>query len=63
MLNPRVLFLDEPTSGLDTFTANETVAYIKLLASESVTIVSSIHSPSVTTFELFENLLLLTRCV
>lgn len=59
VLNPRVLFIDEPTSGLDTFTANETMAYIKLLAAESVTIISTIHSPSPHTFDLFDNLLLL----
>lgn len=57
--NPRVLLLDEPTSGLDSFTANEVMKVVKSLAQEGTTVCATIHSPTATTFTLFDSLLML----
>eukprot|EP00615_Pteridomonas_danica_P014924 CAMPEP_0114377474 /NCGR_PEP_ID=MMETSP0102-20121206/1025_1 /TAXON_ID=38822 ORGANISM="Pteridomonas danica, Strain PT" /NCGR_SAMPLE_ID=MMETSP0102 /ASSEMBLY_ACC=CAM_ASM_000212 /LENGTH=503 /DNA_ID=CAMNT_0001532071 /DNA_START=676 /DNA_END=2188 /DNA_ORIENTATION=+ len=57
---PSLIFLDEPTSGLDSMTAHEVSAAIRSLANQNRTIITTIHQPSVTTFCLFDNLLLLS---
>jgi ABC-type multidrug transport system ATPase subunit len=59
--SPRVLFLDEPTSGLDSFTANEVVSLLKAIASDGVTILATIHSPTAYAFSLFDRLAMLVR--
>ena len=56
---PRVLFLDEPTSGLDSFTAHEVMMAIREVASSGITVIATIHSPSVATFNAFDSLLML----
>ncbi|KAE8153763.1 P-loop containing nucleoside triphosphate hydrolase protein [Aspergillus avenaceus] len=55
---PKILFLDEPTSGLDSTASYEVISYVKKLAVANNA--TSIHQPSTTTFELFDNLLLLS---
>ncbi|KAE8319490.1 P-loop containing nucleoside triphosphate hydrolase protein [Aspergillus transmontanensis] len=58
---PKILFLDEPTSGLDSTASYEVISYIKKLAlANNLIIIASIHQPSTTTFQLFDNLLLLS---
>ncbi|KAI9043872.1 putative ABC transporter [Aspergillus affinis] len=58
---PKILFLDEPTSGLDSTASFEVISYVKKLAVENnLIIIASIHQPSSTTFQLFDNLLLLS---
>ncbi|KAF7595365.1 hypothetical protein BBP40_006358 [Aspergillus hancockii] len=58
---PKILFLDEPTSGLDSTASYEVISYAKKLAvANNLIIVASIHQPSTTTFQLFDNLLLLS---
>lgn len=62
MTNPKVLFLDEPTSGLDSAASHEVMRYVKEVArAYKIMIVASIHQPSTRTFELFDNILLLSR--
>ncbi|KAJ5991661.1 hypothetical protein N7522_011868 [Penicillium canescens] len=58
---PKILFLDEPTSGLDSTASYEVMSYAKEVArSNNLLIISSIHQPSTTTFELFDKLFLLS---
>ncbi|KAJ3335482.1 ATP-binding cassette sub- G member 2, partial [Kappamyces sp. JEL0680] len=63
--SPTLLFLDEPTSGLDSVNAIRVVETIKNLCKPSViqpegcTAVMSIHQPSSTLFQLFDNLMVL----
>ena len=60
--SPRVLFLDEPTSGLDSAASYEVTKLISNMAKKHrLVVIASIHQPSTTTFELFDNLLLLSR--
>lgn len=60
--SPRILFLDEPTSGLDSAASFEVMNYIKQIAKEYRLIcIASIHQPSTTTFELFDQLMLLSE--
>ncbi|KAE8354914.1 P-loop containing nucleoside triphosphate hydrolase protein [Aspergillus coremiiformis] len=58
---PKILFLDEPTSGLDSTATYEVISYVKKLAvANNLIIIASIHQPSTSTFQLFDNLLLLS---
>lgn len=58
---PKILFLDEPTSGLDSTASYEVISYVKKLAiANNLIIIASIHQPSTNTFQLFNNLLLLS---
>ncbi|KAK9865323.1 hypothetical protein WJX84_007950 [Apatococcus fuscideae] len=59
--DPRVLFLDEPTSGLDSFTANEVMKVVKGLVQNGITICATIHSPTPSTFRLFDRMMMLLR--
>ncbi|KAJ9642112.1 uncharacterized protein PV06_03317 [Exophiala oligosperma] len=60
--SPRILFLDEPTSGLDSAASFEVMNYIKQIAKEYRLIcIASIHQPSTTTFDLFDQLMLLSE--
>jgi energy-coupling factor transporter ATP-binding protein EcfA2 len=57
-----VLLLDEPTSGLDATTAAELMGVLRDLAgARGLTIVASVHAPSETVFEAFDQLLLLSK--
>lgn len=57
--HPMVLFLDEPTSGLDSFTADEVMTFVQTLTQDGMTVCATIHSPSPTTFALFDRIMLL----
>ncbi|KIW24222.1 uncharacterized protein PV07_09950 [Cladophialophora immunda] len=60
--SPRVVFLDEPTSGLDSAASFECMKYIKLVAKQhNLIVIASIHQPSTTTFQLFDQLMLLSE--
>lgn len=59
--NPKILFLDEPTTGLDEVTAAQCIRLLKLLASEGRTIVCTIHQPSATIFNYFDNIYVLAK--
>ena len=60
--NPSILFADEPTSGLDSLSASVVVASLERAArQEGLTVVCTIHQPSRSVFESFDNLLLLRK--
>lgn len=59
--NPKIVFLDEPTTGLDEVTAAQCIRLLKLLASEGRTIVCTIHQPSATIFNYFDNIYVLAK--
>jgi len=59
---PSIIFLDEPTSGLDSTSAYELILILKNLAqSGGHSIVTVIHQPRTTIFDLFDGLLLLSK--
>ncbi|KAJ3387184.1 hypothetical protein HDU92_002060 [Lobulomyces angularis] len=59
--NPSILFCDEPTTGLDSFTSLALIQTLVALAKKGKTICISIHQPSSTIFELFDEILLLSK--
>lgn len=59
--SPKILFLDEPTSGLDSAASREVMSYISGLARQlHLLVVISIHQPSTVTFELMDQVMLLS---
>eukprot|EP00850_Spirogloea_muscicola_P024387 SM000731S21910 [mRNA] locus=s731:11:2329:- [translate_table: standard] len=58
--NPSLIFLDEPTSGLDSFQALNVMSTLSDLAKSGRTIVSTIHQPRSSIYQLFEYLILLS---
>ncbi|KAI8826161.1 P-loop containing nucleoside triphosphate hydrolase protein [Fimicolochytrium jonesii] len=61
LLNPSMIFLDEPTTGLDAFTSLSLIQTLVELARKGRTICVSIHQPRSDIFELFDNIVLLSR--
>jgi ABC-type multidrug transport system ATPase subunit len=61
VVNPPMLFLDEPTTGLDTFTAFTVILSLQRLARMGRTVVATIHQPSTEIFNLFDDLLIMSR--
>jgi ABC-type multidrug transport system ATPase subunit len=59
--SPSVLFLDEPTSGLDARSALLVVRLLRKISNGGRTCVATIHQPSSTVFEMFDDLLLLKK--
>ncbi|KXS15662.1 hypothetical protein M427DRAFT_134928 [Gonapodya prolifera JEL478] len=57
---PELLVLDEPTSGLDTYAAFQIIRLLRKLAENGLAILCTIHQPSATLFEYFDDLLLLS---
>ncbi len=59
--SPHILFLDEPTSGLDSALSAEVIRYIKEIAQRNkLVVISSIHQPSTSTYQMFDKLALLS---
>jgi ABC-type multidrug transport system ATPase subunit/ABC-type multidrug transport system permease subunit len=59
---PSLIFLDEPTSGLDSTSALELMLTLKNLAQKGGhSIVTVVHQPRTTIFELMDDLLLLSK--
>lgn len=56
-----VLFLDEPTTGLDSVTALELVQLLHNIAKQGVCVVAVIHQPSAQVWELFDNVMFMTK--
>jgi ABC-type multidrug transport system ATPase subunit len=61
MARPKLLFLDEPTSGLDAASSSVALAALKRLAKRGTTVVTVIHQPRYSIFEMFDNVLLLGK--
>jgi len=61
IFSPSILFLDEPTSGLDSFNAFSVIQSLSRLSKNGRTIVFSIHQPSSSIFELFDQLILVAN--
>ncbi|KAI0179814.1 P-loop containing nucleoside triphosphate hydrolase protein [Hypoxylon sp. FL1284] len=61
LANPSVLFLDEPTTGLDATSAYQLVRTLKALANKGRTVITTIHQPRSEIWDLFDNLVILSR--
>ncbi|OLN97692.1 putative ABC transporter ATP-binding protein/permease [Colletotrichum chlorophyti] len=61
LANPSVLFLDEPTTGLDATSAYQLVRTLKKLAIKGRTVITTIHQPRSEIWDLFDNLVILTK--
>ncbi|KAI6780236.1 putative ABC transporter ATP-binding protein/permease-like protein [Emericellopsis cladophorae] len=61
LANPSVLFLDEPTTGLDATSAYQLVRTLKKLAQSGRTMITTIHQPRSEIWDLFDNLVILSK--
>lgn len=61
IVDPAVLFLDEPTSGLDSFQAQAVMESMKYMAQSGRLVVTVIHQPRSSIFDMFDQLLLLSE--
>ncbi|KAI1139338.1 P-loop containing nucleoside triphosphate hydrolase protein [Hypoxylon sp. FL0543] len=61
LANPSILFLDEPTTGLDATSAYQLVRTLKTLASKGRTVITTIHQPRSEIWDLFDNLVILSK--
>lgn len=63
--DPAILFLDEPTSGLDSFQAQAVMESMKAMSMNGRLVITVIHQPRSSIFEMFDKLLLLSegRCI
>ena len=66
IVNPSVIFLDgtphvEPTSGLDSTNALNVMILLDSLAKTGITVITTIHQPSIEIFSLFNKLILMVE--
>ncbi|KAL1398876.1 hypothetical protein pipiens_008614 [Culex pipiens pipiens] len=59
LTKPTILFCDEPTTGLDSFSAQNLVSTLQLLAKRGTAIICTIHQPSSQLFSMFDQVMLL----
>ncbi|XP_042515074.1 ABC transporter G family member 37-like isoform X3 [Macadamia integrifolia] len=59
--NPSIMFIDEPTTGLDARTAAIVMRVVKNVVNTGRTVVCTIHQPSVSIFESFDELVLIKK--
>ena len=59
--NPSLLWLDEPTTGLDSTSAFQVIKTLQTLARQGRTIIVTIHQPRSEIWDLFDNVILLSR--
>eukprot|EP00121_Abeoforma_whisleri_P006665 Awhi_evm1s6069 len=61
LTNPSILFLDEPSTGLDSFASSNLVKLLKKLSQNGRTVCISIHQPRSDVYNLFDNIVLLSK--
>lgn len=61
LANPSVLFLDEPTTGLDATSAYQLIRTLKKLSQKGRTVITTIHQPRSEIWDMFDNLVILSR--
>lgn len=59
--DPSVLYLDEPTSGLDAYNSLAVMRLLNELCKMGKTVVTTIHQPRSTIFDMFDQLLVLNQ--
>ncbi|KAF2272145.1 ABC transporter-like protein [Westerdykella ornata] len=59
--NPSLLWLDEPTTGLDSTSAYQVIRTLRSLARKGRTIIVTIHQPRSEIWDLFDNVILMTK--
>ncbi|XP_069705223.1 ATP-binding cassette subfamily G member 4-like [Periplaneta americana] len=59
--NPPVIFLDEPTTGLDIVAIKQCLSMLKLLARQGRTIICTIHQPTASHFQLFDQVYIMAK--
>ncbi|KAL7546777.1 hypothetical protein ACHAWF_010122 [Thalassiosira exigua] len=59
--SPSIVFLDEPTSGLDARAALLVMKALRKICDSGRTVVATIHQPSSTVFDMFDDLLLMKK--
>jgi ABC-type multidrug transport system ATPase subunit len=60
IFRPAILFLDEPTSGLDAFQSQSVMECMKNMADSGRLVISVIHQPRSSIYNMFDQLLLLS---
>lgn len=58
---PSIIILDEPTSGLDSENAFEVIQILSKLAKYGHTVICTIHQPRIEVYQLFSDILVLTK--
>lgn len=59
--NPSVIFLDEPTTGLDIVAIKQCLTLLKTLARQGRTLICTIHQPTASHFQLFDQVYILAK--
>lgn len=60
LAKPKVIFLDEPTSGLSAVDTKMVMEQLRALANEGITIIITIHQPSLDNYKFMDNQIILS---
>jgi ABC-type multidrug transport system ATPase subunit/predicted component of type VI protein secretion system/ABC-type transport system involved in multi-copper enzyme maturation permease subunit len=61
LATPKVIFLDEPTSGLSAVDTKMVMKQLKELTESGITIIITIHQPSIDNYKFMDNLIILSN--